>query len=452
MSVILRSLRIPEDNVTFVRAELTRPELRILRVPMECSLQSTKDLSRAFGSEKDVPNQKLPPTLVYSGNRNGTLDWMKVINKKQGVVDGHKDPYNTLIRRYHACTGDMDKDDTIGEFEKADFPMIACTMMALGLGQNWKHVRRVIIVGRGDPSCICQMMGCCSRNGKPGLVILFMEKKRKFGLNTPEAIAKADKEDDDVRMDSLAIIPICLRITFSVDNLYGYIPMDQDNPNYLREESREEAEGFEKCRCSNCAPEETEMILKNIAIMLNDNFDAFLDRPSDYVNPNPVQPTKKEATRGGKKTNTSGPNPVLDQQTLDSIKDSDDIDDLIGGETMDGEAEMLHRCVVDFRGGVEFTNYKNEQERYEQEIEKAIQRIRRIPEAAKLSKQKKQNESVKQKRPTAAEAVENKKRRTEEKMAKEKLAEREKEAKAKKWAEDSAFIELRKAVHGTGTH
>ncbi|KAI7964414.1 hypothetical protein MJO29_002512 [Puccinia striiformis f. sp. tritici] len=140
------------------------------------------------------------------------------------------------------------------------------------------------------------------------------------------------------------------------------------------------------------------------------------------------------------------------RQTLDSIKDSDDIDDLIGGETMDGEAEMLHRCVVDFRGGVEFTNYKNEQERYEQEIEKAIQRIRRIPEAAKLSKQKKQNESVKQKRPTAAEAVENKKRRTEEKMAKEKLAEREKEAKAKKWAEDSAFIELRKAVHGTGTH
>ncbi|POW11096.1 hypothetical protein PSTT_05548 [Puccinia striiformis] len=140
MSAILRSLRIPEDNVTFVRAELTRPELQILRVPMECSLQSTKDLSRAFGSKKDVPNEKLPPTLVYSGNWNGTLDSMKVINKKRGVVDGHKDPYSTLIRRYPACTGDMDKDDTIGEFEKADFPMIACTM-ALGLGQNWKRVR-----------------------------------------------------------------------------------------------------------------------------------------------------------------------------------------------------------------------------------------------------------------------------------------------------------------------
>ncbi|KAH9469128.1 hypothetical protein Pst134EA_009657 [Puccinia striiformis f. sp. tritici] len=279
---------------------------------MECSLQSTKDLSRAFGSEKDVPNEKLPPTLVYSGNWNGTLDSMKVINKKRGVVDGHKDPYSTLIRRYPACTGDMDKDDTIGEFEKADFPMIACTM-ALGLGQNWKRVRWVIIVGQGDPSCICQMMGRCGCDGKPGLVILFMEKKREFGLNTPEAIAKADKEDDDVRMNSLAITPICLRIAFSVDDLYSYIPMDRDDPNYLREESREEAEGFEKCRCSNCAPEDTEMILKNIGIMSNDNFDAFLDRPSDYVDPNPVQPTKKEATRGGKKTNTSGPNPVLDQ-------------------------------------------------------------------------------------------------------------------------------------------
>ncbi|KAI7953767.1 hypothetical protein MJO28_006314 [Puccinia striiformis f. sp. tritici] len=81
MSAILRSLRIPEDNMHFVWAELTRPELRILRVPMDCSLQSTRDLSRLFGAEKDLPNKKLPPTLIYSGNRNATIDVMRVVNE-----------------------------------------------------------------------------------------------------------------------------------------------------------------------------------------------------------------------------------------------------------------------------------------------------------------------------------------------------------------------------------
>ena len=112
----------------------------------------------------------------------------------------------------------MDKEDTINGYEAGNFPCISCTM-ALGLGQNWKRVRRVIHMGRGDPSCICQMIGRCGRDGKPGLAVLFMERKRKFGLNSPEAIARADRESDDVRMDSFAITPVCLRIAISVDNL-----------------------------------------------------------------------------------------------------------------------------------------------------------------------------------------------------------------------------------------
>ena len=91
--------------------------------------------------------------------------------------------------------------------------------MALGLGQNWKRVRRVIHIGRGDPSSICQMMGRCGRDGKVGLAVLFMEPKRKSGLNSEEVIKKADRQTDDVRMDSLAITPLCLRIAFSIDNL-----------------------------------------------------------------------------------------------------------------------------------------------------------------------------------------------------------------------------------------
>ena len=45
-----------------------------------------------------------------------------------------------------------------------------------------------------------------------------MEPKRKSGLNTPEAIQKANKQSNNTRMDSLAITQVCLRIAFSVDN------------------------------------------------------------------------------------------------------------------------------------------------------------------------------------------------------------------------------------------
>ena len=63
------------------------------------------------------------------------------------------------------------------------------------------------------------MIGRCGRDGRDGLAVLLVEPKRKFGLNTPEAIRKANKLSNDTRMDSLAITPVCLRIAFSVDNL-----------------------------------------------------------------------------------------------------------------------------------------------------------------------------------------------------------------------------------------
>ncbi|KAA1073661.1 ATP-dependent DNA helicase sgs1 [Puccinia graminis f. sp. tritici] len=214
---ILKSLKIPEDNIHFSHAELTRPELQILQFPMESSLKSASDLMNMFGNKKEVNSEDIVPTLIYSGTRNATFQVMKVVNSAHGTAGEEYNPDSALIRRYHAGTGDMDKDDTILGYERGDFPCISYTM-ALGLGQNWKRVRRVIHMGRGDPSCINQMIGRCGRDGKPGLAILFVEQKCKFGLNTPEAIKKADKHKNDTRMDALAITPVCLRIAFSIDN------------------------------------------------------------------------------------------------------------------------------------------------------------------------------------------------------------------------------------------
>ena len=116
---------------------------------------------------------------------------MNTVNQEQGTPGGENDPDSSLIRHYHACTGEMDKDNTIKGFEQETFPMRSCTM-ALGLGKNWKRVWNVIHMGQEDPSWICQMRGCCGQGGKSGLAILFMEKKRKYGINSIDAIKKAN--------------------------------------------------------------------------------------------------------------------------------------------------------------------------------------------------------------------------------------------------------------------
>ncbi|PLW05275.1 hypothetical protein PCANC_27194 [Puccinia coronata f. sp. avenae] len=215
---ILKSLKIAEKSIDFVCAELTRPEIRIVRYPMRSSLKSVNDVLPMFGKIEEVESKDIVPTLIYSGARNTTLQVMKVVNQAHNTGGGEYNPDSALIQRYHACTGDMDKEDVISGFEHGDFLCISCTM-ALGLGQNWKRVRRVIHIGRGDLSCICQMIGRCGCDGRDGLAVLLVEPKRKFGLNTPEAIQKANKLSNDTRMDSLAITPVCLQIAISVDNL-----------------------------------------------------------------------------------------------------------------------------------------------------------------------------------------------------------------------------------------
>ncbi|PLW26394.1 hypothetical protein PCANC_27792 [Puccinia coronata f. sp. avenae] len=374
----------------FFNAELTQPKICILRFAMESLLKSPDDLLEMFGPQDQIPNKSLPPTLVYSSTQNATLQVMKVINQAHGTPTGKFNPNSTLICRYHSCTRDLDKEDTVNGFKKKEFPMISCTM-ALGLGQNWKRVCRVFHMVRGDPSCICQMMGLCGRNSKPGLAVLFMEPKRRFGINKIEAVTKADKQMDDTRMDCLAITPMCLRIAFSMDNLYGYIPTNRDNPNYMKEEQQEINEGFPLCKCSNCAPKEAEMLQKKMSVMDIDNFVALLDQPESF--PDPELVPKKKRCAGGHKNHTEAPKELTNElavvlvvefktflcekygtatlslpeehfaeleaedvaETLNNIQGAEEIQDDIGGKTINGKLEMLYNCVVNFQKGSLFT-------------------------------------------------------------------------------------------------
>ena len=61
---IQKSLKLMDENICFVHSELTRPEIHILRFPMEFSLKSAKDLLAMFGNEMEHKDKEIVPTLI----------------------------------------------------------------------------------------------------------------------------------------------------------------------------------------------------------------------------------------------------------------------------------------------------------------------------------------------------------------------------------------------------
>ncbi|PLW11107.1 hypothetical protein PCANC_15871 [Puccinia coronata f. sp. avenae] len=275
---ILNNLMLKPDDIKMIDGELTRPEIRLIRIPMKFTLKSADDLLSLFAPHTYTPAQDAVPTLIYSGSRNATFQVMKVVNEAQKTRWHKYDPLDQFIRRYHSCTGDGDKLENMADFTKGEFPIFSTTM-ALGLGQNLKRVRCVIHIGRGDPAAIGQMIGRCGRGGNPGLALLFMEPVCKKGKNTVEEFELGAYQNDDARMDALAVTKLCLQIALSVENHVGYIPIHRNNPNYLAEKLREETEKFSPCKCSNCMPDEALALVDRIKQINIHNFDSFLMDP-----------------------------------------------------------------------------------------------------------------------------------------------------------------------------
>ncbi|POW00185.1 hypothetical protein PSTT_13303 [Puccinia striiformis] len=219
---------------------MTRNNMPILLMSATC---------RPVAIEAIKKSLKLPDkTLVML---RGNSHWLsapddqslEVLDKARGSGDAAEDPDSTFARRFHSITGNLGKVDVAEDFGAGKFPIVSATM-ALGLGQNWSRVRSVIHMGRGDPAAICQMLGRCGRDGRPGVAIMFVEKTRVGGKNQIHQILDGFEQSDDDRMDGLAITPVCLRIAFSLDTKLGYIPMSFKDSGYLKEKAREESEGF----------------------------------------------------------------------------------------------------------------------------------------------------------------------------------------------------------------
>ncbi|KAA1077694.1 hypothetical protein PGT21_016240 [Puccinia graminis f. sp. tritici] len=127
IQLILENLKITEDNITFVRAELKRPKIRILHLPILYSLKSDHDLIPII-KQQGTRSKDIALLLIYSGQRNATLQVMKNVNKARGTPGAEYNPWSLVIRCYHANTGDYAKEDAIKAFASGKFPYISCTM------------------------------------------------------------------------------------------------------------------------------------------------------------------------------------------------------------------------------------------------------------------------------------------------------------------------------------
>ncbi|KAI7948774.1 hypothetical protein MJO29_010439 [Puccinia striiformis f. sp. tritici] len=495
---ILKSLKLTEDNISFSRAELTRPEIRILRVTMTSSFKSCDDLSQLYGPQSQTPDEKVVPSLVYGTSRASTMQALKSANTSRGTIGGQNNPYSNFARRYHSCTGDKTKLDVINDFSQDKVAVISCTM-ALGLGQNWKRVRMVVHFGRGDPASLFQMIGRTGRDGRPGLAIIFVEPHRKNGKNCVEDFEDDDpmNQTEDDRMDAFAITPVCLRIAFSLDNLLGYIPLRCNDPNVVLEKEREIKSGFVPCGCSNCKPEEHCVIMRNLKNLSVDNFTSFLARPVDLPSEvnleNPVTLTVAEVICPAQTKRPLAPflesfaTHLVDrfrdfftsEYDLDccyfeadevfGIQDAraavlatekgfqkDRLEAIVGG-LLTSQMEFLHICIEDYRRTKTYKEYtrveqaksaaqslilSNSQpipvEHYDPSIFASSSALQQGPK-----KTKKQQEAEKRKLQTAAKRELRKAQKAVDDHKRKEEAKRKKEERAKKQAETDANKENR---------
>lgn len=143
---ILLSLKIPRPNITILQGELTRPELRLIRIQLKHPLKSAKDLLDFFALKSDIPDNNLTPMLIYSATQDSTRTVLKVLNIARGTPGDVMNGNSLFANRYTATTGPKDKIKRADDYAKGLFPLMSCTQ-ALGLGQNWTRVRMVFVMG-----------------------------------------------------------------------------------------------------------------------------------------------------------------------------------------------------------------------------------------------------------------------------------------------------------------
>ena len=96
---ITLSLMLQPLDITMLDRELTRPEITLIRIPMESTLKSCDDLLRIFAPCTKVSDKKIIPIKIYLGTRNLMFQVMKVVNDAQQTYKHKYDPLSPFSHR-----------------------------------------------------------------------------------------------------------------------------------------------------------------------------------------------------------------------------------------------------------------------------------------------------------------------------------------------------------------
>lgn len=213
---ILANLGLKRSKVKELNGELARPEITIIRATLP-SIGPLRFLGLHFGQQKDMPDIEIPPTLIYSGTREQTMDVLVSLAEIRGTPKDAINPKSVFGRRFHSCSGERTKMIRIEDYTGQAFALMSCTS-ALGLGQNWPHLMQVIQLGRAGVPETMQVIGRVGRSKQPGLAVVYVEEKRRGGLNTIDSFNDITQQSDDQLMDAFAMTPICLQVAMVLGN------------------------------------------------------------------------------------------------------------------------------------------------------------------------------------------------------------------------------------------
>ncbi|PLW08365.1 hypothetical protein PCASD_03271 [Puccinia coronata f. sp. avenae] len=91
-------------------------------------------------------------------------------------------------------------------------------------------------------------------------------------------------------------IQLLIWCEFTIDqHRVGYVPLWEDDPNYIREVQQQMDAGMPLCDCSNCNPAGSESVMEALSMATKDNFDDILQ--NTYTGPVNVDLTPKYPPR-----------------------------------------------------------------------------------------------------------------------------------------------------------
>lgn len=172
-------------------------------------------IKRFFVGSLVIGDSELVPTLVYCHTQNDTYLALKAINSARGIDSETLNGLSSSVRRYHASTYPIDKLRRAQDFGNGKFSVMTCTN-ALGLGQNWTRVRRVIVMGQLDPMEVLQMAGQGGRDGQPSVAFLIVNHVAQTEAQKLLSLHDQTDQDDDQHMVAMSITDVCLRVAFEV--------------------------------------------------------------------------------------------------------------------------------------------------------------------------------------------------------------------------------------------